>query len=141
MVILDFATGGNQAARNYIFAIFTALTQSFFQRPAIRWQNENADCVRKFLLDLGRALHVNIEQQVAALQFRFLQEAAGGSVIISEDFGIFEKLAVLNHLLELGPRYKIILPSISFAATRSSSGVGNGEFQIAHRFQQFIDES
>ena len=72
-----------------------------------------------FALNLLGAFYVDIEQQIAAVFFGFLQKAARRSVIVAEHFGVLEESVIANHLLELGPRNKKILPPIRFAAARS----------------------
>ena len=52
--------------------------------------------IGQFLLDLRRALHVDVEQQVVTLLFASLQESPRGTVIISEHAGVFKKFVRLR---------------------------------------------
>ena len=72
LVIFDFTRRGIQTALDHFFTIFAALAQPVFERFAIGRKNEDAGCVRKFLLNLRRALHIDVEQKIAAILFRFI---------------------------------------------------------------------
>src|SRR5208282_3681750 len=86
-----------------------AAAQSAFQLLA-RWrQDEDAHRIRHLLLHLGRALHVDIEQQVVSASRGLAREAPRRSVVVTEHLSVFKELILADHALELFAADKEIL--------------------------------
>ena len=106
----------DQAALYDIFSILAALAQAFLQRPAIRRQNKNAGGVGKFLLNLRRALHIDVEQQVVSALFALAQEALRRAVVVAKDAGMFQEFVGRDHRLEFRLQNKEIFLAVFFAS-------------------------
>src|SRR5215472_3651140 len=144
VVIFNLFCGHVQPAFNDFFALaalsLTALAQAPLKGFA-RWrQHKNADRIGHGLLNLARTLNVNIEQQVLALGGGFGEEAARGSVIVAENFGMLQELTAGNHFLKFGSRDEEVFAAILLATPRSPRGVGDRKFKVEDETAQFIGE-
>ena len=64
-------------------------------------RDEHADRIRNALPDLFRALHIDIQQQIAAVFGGSLQAVPWSAVEVPENFCVLEKLSSLDHREEL----------------------------------------
>ena len=55
----------------------------------------------QLLHHLHAALHVDVQQQVAAVGLGMAQRRDGGAVVVAEDLGPLQELSCGDHLLEL----------------------------------------
>src|SRR5260370_3151606 len=140
LVILKLTLGRSEAALDNRFRVLTAAAQSLLQFTATRRQNENADRIRHRSLNLSRALHVDIEQQVLAVSFRFNEKVARSAVVVAENVGMFEQFIFANPFLKLLTGHEIIFAAVLFGAARLASGVRNGKFQVGNLLPDFIDQ-
>src|SRR5208283_2093031 len=106
------------------------------QLLARRRQDKDAGRLRKFLLHLLRALHVDVENQIVPPRKRLAQKAARGSVIVAKDLGVLQKLLLADHLLELLAGNEKILLATLFAAARRARRIADGELEVRHNFSQ-----
>ena len=95
-VILNFFRCTPQPALNHFFAVLGPRSQPLLQNILRRRQHENADRLRDSYLQLSRTLDVDVEYQVLALVRGRLERLAIGPVVISENLGVFQKLAALR---------------------------------------------
>src|SRR5262249_8923777 len=127
-------------ALNILLSIFTAIPQPPFECFAVRGKHENADRVRQIFLNLGRALHIDIQQQVLATLSGLTQESSRCPITVSVHVRVFQKFSVAHHLLKLFHGYKVILFSILLTAAGRPCRVGNGKNQVGNQLENFVGQ-
>ncbi len=86
-------------------------------------------------------LHVDVEQEVAAPGKSIGQSGACRAVVVAEDVGIFEKLAVADHLLEMLAGGEVVFARVLLRAASSPRGPGDGKLQSRNQRAELVDES
>ena len=121
---------------------FSAATIAQSRREVFfgRRHDEDAYCVGIFSAHLGRALHIDVEQQVFASGLGVAQRLQGGAVVVAEDFGVLEEFIFGDHVLEGGAVGEVIFAALLLGAAGMAGGVGDGEFKVADQRAQLVDE-
>src|SRR5512140_3549063 len=91
-----------QARGDHLGSVFTTALQPLLQFGPARRQDEDEDRVRKQLLDLQRALPVDLEHHVIAVHQTFLDRGARGAVQMPMHLRPLEELPTVDHRAESG---------------------------------------
>src|SRR5258708_17439506 len=144
-IVLNLSSRRGQPALNDFLGLhvlaLAALAQARFQLTAAGRKHENTHCVWRFLLDLTRALDINVQQQVMTVLTRPVQHASGCAVIVAKNLGEFQKLVAADHLFKLVAANETVFASVLLAAPRRTRSVRNGKLQVDNILAQFVDQS
>jgi hypothetical protein len=127
--VADLGRGAVHAAPDHLIRIGAPRAQATLQLRHGGRQDEDPDDVGIDLLQLLRALPVDVEQHVAPalddLQHLGLQRA----VAMAEDVRPFEELATGHHFVEFVVRDEIIVLAVDLAGADRPGGGGDGKGQ------------
>src|SRR3546814_18302584 len=87
---------------DYFVAALAAGTQAPFEFVDRRRQNENANRLRPFALDLARALPIDVDDDSVAGVEQRARFGKPGAIATTEHFGMFEEISARNLLGETG---------------------------------------
>src|ERR1700733_13863885 len=93
-VVLNFRRRSLQPALNHFFAVLRARTKPLLQNVPRGRQHKNADRLRNRYLQLSRTLDIDVEYQVFSRARGGFKRLAVRPVIISENLGTLQELAV-----------------------------------------------
>ena len=116
--VADFLARAGNPAGDHVGRVLRALVQPANQGFERRRQDENADRIRHHFADLGRALPVDLEQDVGARGALVVDPGLGRAVVIAVHQGAFEKGARRRHFLEFLLAHEMIFAAVDFAGAR-----------------------
>src|SRR3546814_15426874 len=100
------------ARGDHFVAVLAAGTQAPFEFVDRRRQDENANRLRPFALDLARALPIDVEDDIVAGVEQRARFGKPGAIATTETFGLFEEISARNLLGKTGPVDEGILTPI-----------------------------
>src|SRR5688572_5999072 len=114
-------------ARDRLFAVAAALAQPRLELGARGRQDEDLDRLRQPLADLRRPLPVDLEDQVAALGERGLDDAAARSVEVAEDVRVLDEFVRIPQALEIRALDEVVVLAVVLAGAGLARRAGDGE--------------
>src|ERR1700732_655304 len=125
---------------NFVFRILPTLPDAMLEFRPRRRQHKNCHGARQFGFYLQSSLHVNFENQVFFLRFRFSQTFAGSAVpVLPEHLRVFQEISALHHFLKLRLGDKIVPLAVALRLARHPRGARNrqhGAGQLQNLFHQ-----
>src|SRR5437868_4883120 len=116
------------------------MSEPGFQSFLVGRKDENAYCIRYLALYLVCTLDVDVEHQIMPALLCLLQEPLGRTIVIAENFGMFQEFAPADHLFEFGYRNEKIFEAVSFTAAGRARCVGDGKIQIGDQLADLCNE-
>ena len=102
-----------------------------------RWQDKDFhEIVGGRFFQLLRALPVNVEHDIAASRERLFDGPFWCPVVIIEDFGVFQKLALVAHHTKILGGEEMIVLALFLARARLTGGGGNRHGDLAVTLKQ-----
>src|SRR5580704_5772069 len=125
---------------NFVFRIQPALPYAMFEFRPGRRQDKNCHSARQLGFYLQSSLHVNFENQIFFLRFRFSQTLARSAVpVLSEHLRVLQEIPALHHFLKLRLGDKIVPLAVTLRLARHPRGARNrqhGTGQLQYLFHQ-----
>jgi len=128
----DFLHGGDQALFNFLGVILRAFVQAAAQFLNGRGRDKDGDEATGEegfggggLADGGRALHVNVEDDVLALVDEHDDIAAARAVVVSVNEGVLKKFAGGEGGVKLCRGKEAVIDAVLLAGARGAAGAGD----------------
>ena len=133
----DFIFGFGHALGNDLFTILGACPQAFFKLNHIgRKDKDFNQIICCGLCQLLRTLPVNVKDDVAAITQCLLDRRARRSVEVIKNFGMFQKLILIDHIGEFILGDEIVILAIFFAGAWLTCGCRNRHRHIRIFFKE-----
>ena len=129
------------APRDHLRLVFAAPLQAGQQLVPARRQEEDEDRVREELLDLQRALPVDLEQHVVAADDAVFDGAARSAVEVAVHLGPLDELARRDHGAKRRLVDEVVLAPVLLLAARLSRGVRDRQHEVRIELEQGLDEA
>ena len=101
--------------------------------------NKNQHCLRALGADLGRTLHLNVQQYVDARVQLLLDDLERGAVVVAHILGILQKLLPGDHPFKGFPADEIVIHTVGLTHPGLPGGEGDGEIDVAALTEQLGD--
>ncbi len=113
------------APGNRLVAVGCAPTKTTLELVKRRWQDEDADCRRKYATYLLRTLPVDLQEHILAGMQRRFDAAGRGAVIVAMYLRPFEEAVALDLVEKILDGYEMVFETIAFASSRRPRGMRN----------------
>ena len=138
--LADFGGGVGQAAGDARLVVRAAPAQPAFQFAQGRRQEKDVLPARERKVQLGRALNVDVEQDVLPGFQGFEHGGQRRPVIIAVHVGPFREKSGFPAAEELFDRKEMVVLAVRFMAARGPGGAGDGIGEVREFVPQALDE-
>src|SRR5450830_1270596 len=136
-----FDGGVLQAQFDHVRGVFAAALQARAQLFPAGGQDEDQDGIGKRLLDLDRALEVDLQHHVGAFGDALFDGLFRGAIAVAMHMGPLDEGVVGHHRIEFGLGHKEVLASVLFLAAGRPGGVRHGGLDTRVQLQQRLHKA